>query len=122
MLMRSTERSDGPRHSIARAICAVEQQRAVERASESPETVSRRAAFSQLLDVSTPAIFAGIERAARNSERRFMLGTIAGFDARVTSIFPDLGAGFFDADLLAAWLDARDLSHIFRATELGIEW
>jgi hypothetical protein len=122
MLMHSTEGTDGPRHSIGRAIRAVEQQRAMERACESPETVSRRAAFFQLLDASTRAIFSGVERAAHSRERCFMLGTITGFDAKVASIFPDLGAGFFDTDVLAAWLDTRDLSHIFHATELGIEW
>ncbi len=122
MLMRSTEGTDGPQHSIARAIRAVEHQRALERSNESPETASQRAVFFQFLDASTPAIFQGIERAARNHERCFMVGTIAGFDAKVATIFPDLGAGFFDTEVLAAWLDARDLGHIFHATELGIEW
>lgn len=105
--------------SIAAAIRAVEQLSEARRLN-GPHAAERQR-FFELMNGLSAQLFAEVAVTASEGKRSLHPAKIVGFKEGCARIF-GLRFGLFDVDLLNDWLHARDVRHMFWATEQGIHW
>jgi hypothetical protein len=117
--MNGFEKYQAREKSASAAIRAVERQAHHRILRETQTTAWLRKTFYELLDTESASIFDGIAKAAQAGRREFNPNSIPECRRAIGAIF-DLG-GIFDPDLLNDWLYAKDLKHLFSATESSIK-
>lgn len=107
--------------AMTRALRDVEDQIARSETQVATESMAERRAFFALLDRNAAALFSAVSAATKESKRQVFVAQISSFETETNTIFKS-AFGIYDSQLVNDWLRARDLSHVFRASTLLLEW